>query len=186
MEQGRALSEHCSAILPRLLLGDMLAAQDAVLLSDQRVSRIVDLSNLFGGSGTRIVTDGLTPPVHSRLEVCVDDRSTEDISWAFDAIDAFIAEAEAAGEVCLVHCFEGRSRSATAVVAHLMRAHSLTLRQAYEHTKNARHAVQPNDGFKRALMDLEAQLRPGEPPSLEFNFDRRNRASFGSARLSEM
>ena len=59
----------------------------------------------------------------------------------------------------LVHCFAGVSRSATCVVAFLIRERRLSLVDALRLVSSRRHAVQPNAGFLRQLRAFEAVVR---------------------------
>jgi protein-tyrosine phosphatase len=51
------------------------------------------------------------------------------------------------GERILVHCHQGISRSATIIIAYVMRRDRLTLQKAYELVKSRRELVFPNYGF---------------------------------------
>lgn len=163
--------EHLQEVLPHLFIGDIVAAQSSNLLSSRSITRLVDLSNMFpGASDERVVevTEGTDAPVVSRLEVHVEDAASEDMSWAFDACNAYIEACRQRGEIVLVHCFQGKSRSSTIVIGYLMLCQGKTLREAYEVTKRARPMICPNDGFKWQLMQLEQQRFPERPPSINF------------------
>jgi hypothetical protein len=71
----------------------------------------------------------------------VHDSPEAELSSHFDACFAFISEALAAGGGVLVHCFAGRSRSVTVLLAFLMRQQHLTL-QVRPVTRHA-HAPLP-------------------------------------------
>lgn len=160
----------CS-VLPHLLIGDIVAAQSPELLASKGVTRLVDLANMFpepGGPRLLEITERLDPPIRSKLEVRVSDISTEDISWAFEAVNSFIEAARERGENVLVHCFQGKSRSPTIAIAYLMMSEGYTLREAYTLVKEARPSINPNDGFKRLLMAIEKSKFPYQQPSLTF------------------
>eukprot|EP00753_Platysulcus_tardus_P014053 PLAT4005.1.p1 GENE.PLAT4005.1~~PLAT4005.1.p1 ORF type:complete len:188 (+),score=66.76 PLAT4005.1:265-828(+) len=89
----------------------------------------------------------------------LDDDEEEDISAvfedAFQFIDAALEEEETR---VLVHCRAGMSRSATIVIAWLMKRDAMSLRDAYLHVKLARPLICPNSAFMRALIALEREL----------------------------
>jgi protein-tyrosine phosphatase len=51
-----------------------------------------------------------------------------------------------------VHCFAGVSRSATIVIAYLMKEHGLSFNSAIKFVKSKRPQINPNDGFRKQLM----------------------------------
>ncbi|KAJ3070630.1 hypothetical protein HDU98_006330, partial [Podochytrium sp. JEL0797] len=59
-----------------------------------------------------------------------------------------------------IHCHAGVSRSSTIVLAYLMRFQHLTLYEAWLLTYKARPIIRPNEGFARALQDLEREIHP--------------------------
>ena len=69
---------------------------------------------------------------------------------------AFVGAAVGSGGVVLVHCAKGESRSGAMVVAHRMRALGETYALALAAVRAARPIVEPNEGFQRQLLDLEA------------------------------
>jgi hypothetical protein len=58
----------------------------------------------------------------------------------------------------LIHCHAGISRSATAVLLHLMTYHSMNLSDAMRHLRRVRPIAQPNPGFLRHLAQTDAKL----------------------------
>lgn len=56
-------------------------------------------------------------------------------------------------EVVYVHCQSGISRSATVVIAYIMKHHGLNLIESYKLVFDARPVINPNDGFFYALQD---------------------------------
>jgi hypothetical protein len=159
-----------------------------VLLAAAGVMHIVDLSNSFvDDHHPRDPSTGLLlknahyrversagewrdscPMVEAKLVVRVDDVDGAPLADHFDAINAFIVAAlESSPGSVLIHCFRGKSRSATACVQHLMQCGpKLRLREAMGAVKGARPVVNINFTFKKELMDLERRLWPDEPPSL--------------------
>lgn len=58
----------------------------------------------------------------------------------------------------LVHCFAGRSRSSTLVLAYLMGKHRMSLASAVRRLKSVRSTVRPNAGFILQLVQYEKEL----------------------------
>lgn len=58
----------------------------------------------------------------------------------------------------LVHCVAGVSRSATVVIAYLMKYKKLDLRSAFNFCNSLRPVVRPNNGFMQQLINYELQL----------------------------
>jgi Leucine-rich repeat (LRR) protein len=61
---------------------------------------------------------------------------------------------------CIVHCFKGASRSATVVIAYLMKYHNMELDDAYYYLKNKRSTIRPNNGFWKQLIQFNKILFP--------------------------
>ena len=73
----------------------------------------------------------------------------------FEAIVAFLRRVEEVNGRALVHCVAGSSRSATAIIMHLMSSHDLYLADAYQTVRSVRPQTNPNSGFKYQLAELE-------------------------------
>ena len=59
----------------------------------------------------------------------------------------------------LVHCQAGVSRSATIVIAYLMKTCNMNFEQSLSFVKLQRSVIDPNNGFRRQLMQFEKRLR---------------------------
>ncbi len=71
---------------------------------------------------------------------------------------SFIHESRLSGKGVLVHCFAGKSRSATIVCAYLMQYCRMSLASALDTVQAARPEICPNSGFLRQLQEHEVQL----------------------------
>lgn len=55
-----------------------------------------------------------------------------------------------------------RSRSASLVIAYVMKAKKLNYEDAFYFVKMKREVIYPNDSFRNQLMDLEQKLKSGK------------------------
>ena len=62
------------------------------------------------------------------------------------------------GGCVLVHCYYGASRSASIVLAYLMRTERMRYREALAYLQMIRPEVYPNDGFDKQLREYEQKL----------------------------
>jgi len=95
----------------------------------------------------------LAQVVKRYLFINVMDHSKQDILSHFETSNEFIENAlkEATNKV-LVHCVAGISRSASLVIAYVMKSRSMTYNEARGLVSQKRRIVDPNEGFVRQLV----------------------------------
>lgn len=81
-------------------------------------------------------------------------QETQDLPAPLDALSKVLRE----GRIALVHCRVGSSRSASFVLAFLVREHGKTLWQAYDEVRMI-HSIKPNKGFAKQLLEFEIKVR---------------------------
>ena len=91
------------------------------------------------------------------LRVPIYDSPVEDAAQHFESVLDFISSRLHHGGV-LVHCNRGVSRSATFVVAHLMKARGQDPASALELVREVRPQAEPNKAFLKQLDVLQAEL----------------------------
>ncbi|KAF8793186.1 Protein phosphatase Slingshot like protein [Argiope bruennichi] len=79
-----------------------------------------------------------------------DDESTEILHY-WDKTYRYIRRAKDEGSKVLVHCKMGISRSASVVIAYVMKAYDWDLQRALEFVKTKRGCIKPNSGFLKQL-----------------------------------
>lgn len=90
------------------------------------------------------------------LNIEIADEVTEKIQDHFDEVYDFIKdEWENENSRILVHCAQGRSRSAALVVMFLMKKFRWSLNDSIRYVKSRRDIVRINDGFLSQLEKLE-------------------------------
>jgi len=95
---------------------------------------------------------------HQRLLLKAQDTEGEDISKLFGPACQFLQKVHAKNARVLVHCVAGRSRSASVVLAFLMRHWRMALSDAFAYVKEKRPCVLPSDSFWRQLEAEELKL----------------------------
>ncbi|KAL5782521.1 hypothetical protein ACOSP7_007550 [Xanthoceras sorbifolium] len=136
-----------------LFLGSVGAASNKVGLKGLNVTHVLTVTNSLS-------------PAHPNdfvyKVVAVADREDTNLSQYFDECINFIDEAKRQGGGVLVHCFVGRSRSVTIILAYLMKKRGMSFSQALEHVKSRRPQASPNPGFISQLKELEKSLQGGK------------------------
>lgn len=149
-----ANTEKPSSISGSLFIGGALAARSVYTLQHLGITHILCLcSNEIGQS------DSQYPDLFEYRNFSICDDEDTNISNIFEEAHDFIDHVEQTGGKVLVHCFEGRSRSATVVLAYLMLRKKLTLLEAWNKLKRVHRRAQPNDGFAKILLELDRKLQ---------------------------
>lgn len=133
-------------------MGSIGAANNKSLLKSLNISHILTVA--------RLLPEHPNDFVYKIVELA--DREDTNIEQHFDECFNFIDEAKSMGGAVLVHCFVGRSRSVTVVVAYLMKKQGMSLSQALGHVRSKRTQAAPNSGFMSQLRDYEKSLRGNE------------------------
>lgn len=92
------------------------------------------------------------------IRIPVDDIPQAQLSLHFDRVADKIHEVKKKGGRTVVHCFAGRSRSATLCIVYLMKYDRMTLKQAHAHVRSRRSLIRPNPGFWRQMVIYEQNL----------------------------
>ena len=100
----------------------------------------------------------LNMPNLETFQIRLDDVPTSKLSSYFEKVGEKIHATKTKGGKTLVHCVAGVSRSATVVIAYLMRHHKVSLLHAYTYVKSKRRVIRPNFGFFKQLIEYEKKL----------------------------
>jgi protein-tyrosine phosphatase len=135
-----------------LYLGDSLCLRDQRLFQEHNIGAVVSITHVkrfFQDWYLEIISDD------HHLHIPANDSMTQDILPYFTSTCDFIHKNRASCSV-LIHCEKGISRSATLMVAYLMRTHKLGRDRALDLVKEMRK-VKPNDNFMEQLAVWEAE-----------------------------
>ncbi|KAJ6548551.1 protein-tyrosine phosphatase-like protein [Mycena capillaripes] len=127
-----------------LYLGSLAAILEPELLHAHHITHIVQVFEMPWD------TDGFA---FHRIDMD-DSPSAALLPHLAPACD-YIRAALARGENVLVHCHQGVSRSASIVIAYLIRDRGMGYDAAYEFAKSRRACIRPNPGFVATLREWE-------------------------------
>jgi len=144
------ISWDACRIVPYLYLGSATSvtgkyARDIMLSDEHKIAAIVNV--------TRV--ENAFPKDFEYLQIDIEDRDGVDIDKHFESANEFIHRHREAKQAVIVHCMAGSSRSATIVIAYLVRHCGYTLKAAFEHVLALRPVIDPNDSFRAQLMQYE-------------------------------
>lgn len=125
-----------------LCLGSIHVPRDMDKVKSMRIGAILSIAS------EEKIKD--VPPEIRRLCIDLDDKHTERIYNFFNTTFHFIDDNLRHTNV-LVHCMAGVSRSATIVIAYLMKKHRLTVKEARSIVESKRPFINPNSGFVKQL-----------------------------------
>lgn len=136
-------------IVPGLYLGDYPAASDLNTLTEAGITHIV------------IAAQECSPQFPSRFHykfAPIEDCEGSNIEEFIEEIVEYIREVRDGHGKVLVHCMAGMSRSASLVIAFVMRQNQWGLSQTLQYVKEKRPIVAPNPSFLRKLASWEERL----------------------------
>lgn len=116
---------------------------DYHLLKDLGVTHILNVAST-------VTTENIREQFRYK-HVPIADLVDVDITVYFDECFAFIDSARNAGGCVLVHCMAGVSRSASIVIAYVMKKGDVDFQEAFDSVKQQRPSIRPNDGFMEQL-----------------------------------
>ncbi|XP_064207343.1 uncharacterized protein si:dkey-175m17.7 [Anguilla rostrata] len=148
-----------SPILPFLFLGNERDAQDLDLLLRLNIGFVVNVT-------THLPLYHLDSGLVRYKRLPATDNSRQNLRQYFEEVFEFIEEAHQTGRGVLVHCQAGVSRSATIVIAYLMKHTLMTMMDAYKYVRSRRPVVSPNLNFMGQLLEFERDLNSGITPRI--------------------
>ncbi|KAL9648147.1 hypothetical protein ABK040_007512 [Willaertia magna] len=147
----------CSEIIEnKLYLGSDDFASDLSQLQETGITHILQVHDSFK---PKFEGNGL---IYKKIYAIDDedfelyDHFDEAADWIKQVLD------ESPNHKIFVHCRNGHSRSATLVVAYLMKHLMLHVEEAFTLVKNKRSVINPNRSFLEQLEDYETELEERE------------------------
>jgi protein phosphatase slingshot len=140
-----------SQILPNLFLGNIGAAKSKKLLEQHNIKYILRVLK---------IKDWIYEGEFAYHIVEIEDHDDIEIMHHFnDAVEFIQQKMDLEDGNVFVHCQQGKSRSASFVIAYLINKHGMSLKDALAYVKERRPVAHPNPGFIEQLEKYEKQLR---------------------------
>lgn len=131
-----------------IYMGDIFVAKDTTRLKKENIKAVLTVaSNTYLKYNKEDISD------HKIIEA--EDFETFNLSQFFNECLDFIETHLKKGNNVLVHCFAGVSRSATIVIAYLMKNNKWKLNDTIKYVKSKRNMIAPNSGFGKQLQKFE-------------------------------
>lgn len=137
-----------SKITENIYISDFASSLNKEKLQEEGITHI--LSTVLG-------VEPIFPDDFIYKNIYIRDTEKENIEKYFDECADFIKEAIDANGKILVHCSYGISRSASIVIAYLIKYEGKKFREAYDYLKEKREIIEPNRGFRTKLIVYELE-----------------------------
>lgn len=149
----------------KLYLSGLAAACNADVLKKYEITHILTVKKLpvleFIADDKQFVT----------MFIRLSDHPKQDLLSHFDKTHMFIMEGLTKGAV-LVHCLSGKSRSASVVIAHIMKKYGISFYEAFEKVKAKRSIIRPNRGFVDQLKLYQKMSFNIDPQNMDYKVHR--------------
>lgn len=142
-------SVNPARLLIYLYLSSYGPSCDQEIMHSLGITHILNLSN--------IPNSEIFPFITYKALAIQDDPSVDIMTTVSESFE-FIEVAVQGNGIVLVHCQAGISRSASIVIAYLMKKFNMNMHEGFSYVKAKRPCVAPNPGFIQQLCQLELVL----------------------------
>jgi protein phosphatase slingshot len=142
--------DNISEIIPNFLyLSGEEGAINKQILLDYKINTIINVTDNI---------PNLFPELFTYHNIYIMDRLDQKISDYFNSTIKLLENIRKNNGKVLVHCSAGKSRSATIVIAYIMKTQNMQFTEAYEFVKARRNVIDPNLGFIGQLIQFNKIL----------------------------
>ena len=142
-------------VFPNLFLGNKAAAEDVKYMKEKGITHLLNM----GCSSLRSSKFLVCPDAHALASMNIELKNSPEwgnmkVNECFEECGAWIDERLSKSGKVLVVCWQGASRSASIVLAYLMKFQKLEIKEALIKVKQIRD-VRPNNFFLQQLIDYQ-------------------------------
>ena len=142
-------NSHPTEIFNWLYLGTFSNACDIKELRRMKINYILNVAN-------ECINKKLPKDI-KELHLKIKDFDGFEVYNYFDEANEYINKCKTEGSRLLVHCKLGISRSASFIIAYLIKYNNMSVEEALEFVKQKRNQVKPNEGFINQLHEYEKE-----------------------------
>ena len=151
-------SNSISTIIPnKLYLSNYVGASNLEELLKHNITHIINITDLIENY-FEDETDIYNNPLFKYLKISIPDALNINITHYFQQAFEFIDDAINDGNSVLVHCFAGKSRSASIVIGYIMKTQKNNFDEVLKFVQNIRPCVDPNLAFCAQLMSYNPTI----------------------------
>ncbi len=149
---------NATEILPGLWLGDIKASLDTAFLKDKQIQCVINCTDRHPFADDPIVKIKYRLPVKDNLDINEITKLYQSLDDLCDHIKSHIVSCNV-----LIHCYAGKQRSATVIIAYLMKHGKMDLSSALIAVKSKKPDVfEPQFNFEPALQLYWEKLNQSE------------------------
>jgi protein-tyrosine phosphatase len=134
----------CAKVIPHLFIGSAKVAKNKTQLDYLQINTIINCSievdNFFENDKK-----------YKYINLFWKDNFRQNILVQLDPLCEKIYKEVSRGRNVFVHCYAGISRSASIIIAYLIKYNQMTYYSAYKHLHSIRSIINPNSGFIEQL-----------------------------------
>ena len=93
------------------------------------------------------------------LHLNIKDDDNFNLNPFFEESNLFINKVRLSGDIMLIHCKYGISRSVSLIIAYLIKYFGFTVDKALSYIQTKRNQVNPNKGFLDQLYEYEKHIK---------------------------
>ena len=95
----------------------------------------------------------------TELHLNIKDDDSFNLAPFFEESNLFINKVRLSGDIMLIHCKFGISRSVSLIIAYLIKYFGFTVQKALSYIQTKRNHVNPNKGFLDQLFEYERKIK---------------------------
>lgn len=141
----------------QLYLSGSVGAEDLSQLLELGITHIINITDMIPNYHEKEMNNN-GESLFTYMNIAIPDCGSIQLAAFLPDVIHFITNAINSNGRVLVHCFAGKSRSASIVIAFIMQSKRWGFQEAFKFVQSKRDVVDPNFGFCTQLMEYEKNI----------------------------